>query len=79
MHVWENALLHGIATAFDVSNFRLAFLRMSLYSSSLGPKEKITLYLVSGMFELRFLYCPFLAFLFFERLFPILVQASSHM
>ena len=25
MHAWENALLHGIAAAFDVSNFRLAF------------------------------------------------------
>ena len=36
MHAWENALLHGIAAAFDVSKFRLAFLVMSLYSSSLG-------------------------------------------
>ena len=35
----ENALLHGIAAAFGVSNFRLAFLMLSLYYSSLGSLE----------------------------------------
>ena len=39
LHAWGNALLHGIAAAFDVSNYRLAFLMMSLYSSSLGSIE----------------------------------------
>ena len=41
MHAWENALLHGIAAALGVSNFRLAFLKVSLYSSSLGSIEGI--------------------------------------
>ena len=36
---WENALLHGIAAAIALFNFRLAFLMMSLYSSSLGSTE----------------------------------------
>ena len=39
MLAWENALLNGIAAAFGVSNFRLAFLMMSLYSSSFGSLE----------------------------------------
>ena len=30
LHAFEIALLHGIAAAFGVSNFRLAFLMMSL-------------------------------------------------
>ena len=33
---WAIVLLHGIAAAIGVSNFRLTFLMMSLYSSSLG-------------------------------------------
>ena len=39
MHALGNALIHGIAAAIEVSNFRLAFLMMSLYSSSLGSIE----------------------------------------
>ena len=39
VHAWGNALKHGNAAAFDVSNFRLAFWMMSLCSSSLGSLE----------------------------------------
>ena len=35
VHAWGNSLLHGIAAAFDVSNFHLAFFIKSLCSSSL--------------------------------------------
>ena len=60
MLAWENALLHGIAAAIGVSNFRFACLMMSLYSSSLGS-NRINSTQFSGMFEFWFLDCPFLS------------------
>ena len=64
-----NALLHGIAAACDVSNFLLAFLMMSLYSSSLGSIEyKFR----SNLWRVRVSVS-----LFFERLFHFLSKRQA--
>ena len=72
-----DALLHGIAAAFGVSNFLLAFLMMSFYSSSLGPMEWIPLkFQAYSSFGFSMAHS---CFSLFWAASPILVQASGHM
>ena len=54
MHAWENALLHGIAAAFDVTNFRLAFYN-NVYVLLITRINGINSPQFSGMFEFWFL------------------------
>ena len=61
MHAWENALLHGIAAAFDVSNFRLAFFN-DVFVLFITRISRINSFQFSGMFAFQFLDCPFLCF-----------------
>ena len=63
MLAWENALLHGIAAAIGIYNFRLAFLKMSfvIFITRINRTDSPQ---ISDIFE------PILASLVIERLFP---------
>ena len=61
VHAWENALLHGIAAAFDVTNFRLAFY-INVYVLFITRINRKNSPQLSGMFEFWFLDCPKLFF-----------------
>ena len=75
MHAWRNALLRGIAAAFDVSNFRLAFLLMSLFLHHSDQQNKF----LSIFWHVRLLVSrlPILVFLSFERLFQFFSKRQT--
>ena len=76
LHGWRNTLLHGIAAAIDVSNFRLAFLMMPLYSSSLGSIEQVPLKsLACSRFGFSIAHSCFSSF--FERLSQFLSKRQA--
>ena len=66
MLAWEHSLLHCMAAAMGVSNFRLAFLMMSLCTSSLGTIEYI---------HLNFLACSSFGFSIAHSCFSLLWAA----
>ena len=64
VHAWENALLHGIAAAFDVSNCCLVFFlkKNDVFVFFITRNTRINSFQSSGMFEFLFLDCPLLFF-----------------
>ena len=76
MYAWGNALLHGIAAAFWCFQLSPCILN-DVFVFFVTRVNRINSSQISGVFEFRFLDCPFLFFLFFERLFQFLSKRQA--